>query len=362
MAFISSLVLYLIASSFTFGQLFRLNINNIDFPLIDILIVILAIINIYQHFKSHTLKLDHHPWIYFLLLSWILLAINLWFRQLSPLIPLLYLIRLSGLLTLLIWPPIIPAKPRFHQFLQLAIISNLIFGLIQYFFWPDFTYFSSLNWDPHLYRLVSTFFDPTFTALIYLLFILNLYFSKTKLSFTKFLLLFITYLAFSLTYSRSAYLSFIVTFAYISFVKKNKIIFFISLILISTSVFLLPRLPGEGTKLERTSSIKAKIINYQQGVRLFIQSPIIGYGYNTLGAIRSDINPNSHANYGFDSSLLTILVTNGIFGFILFIAGLFKYWHHHDLYYKATLVAVLCHSLFSNSLLYPWILLFIILT
>lgn len=362
MAFVSSLVLYLIASSFTFGQLFRLSVYNIDFPLIDILIVILVIINISQHFKSKTLKSAHHPWTYFLLLSWVLLSINLWFRQLPPLIPLLYLIRLSGLLSLLIWPPIIPARPHFNQFLKLALVSNLIFGLIQYLFWPDFTYFSSLNWDPHLYRLVSTFFDPTFTALIYLLFILNLYFSKKKLSLARFLLLFLVYLAFSLTYSRSAYLSFIVTFAYVSYVKKNRTIFFISLILITTSVFLLPRLPGEGTKLERTSSIKAKIINYQQGVQLFVQSPVIGYGYNTLGMIRSNISPNSHANYGFDSSLLTILVTNGIFGLILFIAGMFRYWHHHDLYHKAMLVAVLCHSLFSNSLLYPWILLFIILT
>jgi O-antigen ligase len=164
-----------------------------------------------------------------------------------------------------------------------------------------------------------------------------------------------------LTYSRSTYLSFLLAFTFIAFKKKNLKIFIVSFVLIVCAIFLLPRQEGEGTKLERTSSISAKIEKYKEGLNVFIKSPIIGYGYNNLYFVRTIKNPNSHANFGFDSSLLTILTTSGIIGLILFILGLKNYFIKADLTHQSILIALLLHSLFANSLLYPWIIVLLVL-
>jgi O-antigen ligase len=126
------------------------------------------------------------------------------------------------------------------------------------------------------------------------------------------------------------------------------------------TIILLPRQPGEGTKLERTSSIYAKIENYQEGIVLFSKSPLIGHGYNNLSFVRN-YNPDSHAASGFDGSLLTILTTTGMVGFSLFILGINSFFHQSSLLKKTMLVSLLVHSIFANSLLYPWIFLSFIL-
>jgi O-antigen ligase len=121
---------------------------------------------------------------------------------------------------------------------------------------------------------------------------------------------------------------------------------------------LLPRPAGEGTKLERTSSVNAKYVNYKEGFSLFQKSPVFGFGYNNLPIIR----PNaSHSQSGFDSSLLTILTTTGVIGTILFILGLSQLFIKSNLAVQTMIIAILVHSLFSNSLLYPFTLLFLVL-
>lgn len=358
MAPISTIILFTTAVVFFFGQLLRLDINNISFPAIDICIFLLFLCNIINHLKNKSLKIKNKYFFYFLIFAWLSFIFNLVNYHTDILKPLLYLTRLSMLISFFIFP-ITFLTPKFKNFFYITIIANIIFGFIQYFFYPDFTSFKSLNWDPHLYRLISTFFDPTFTGLIYLLFLIVIFFKK---NFPYRLpLLFLSYLAIALTYSRSTYLSFLIAFAFIAKIQKKPKIFLISLIIVISTVLILPRQPGEGTKLERTSSIKAKIENYKEGIGVFLKSPIIGHGYNNLFSVRQIKNPDSHANSGFDGSLLTILTTTGIIGFILLILGLKHYFISADLTKKTLLLTILFHSLFANSLLYPWILLFLIL-
>ena len=242
----------------------------------------------------------------------------------------------------------------------MIITSNVIFGLIQYFIWPDFTYFNSLNWDPHLYRLVSSFFDPTFTALIYLLFFIYLFlnFSQYPRFISSFLLV-ISYFALALTYSRSTYLALIAAAIYFAVKSSQKYLAVLSLILVTFTILVLPRQPGEGTKLERTSSVYAKVHNYQEALAVFASSPIIGHGYNNLPYIRQIDNYQSHSNNGFDSSLLTILCTTGIIGLVLFILGGKQYFQNSSLTIQVMIVAIIIHSLFANSLLYPWTIIFL---
>ncbi|MFA5749631.1 MAG: O-antigen ligase family protein [Candidatus Shapirobacteria bacterium] len=357
MALIQTVILIFTIFAFFIGQIFRINLLNTSFPLIDIAIILFFLVNLFQHFKSKDLKIKNKFFIYFLIFTWIFLTFNLFKYQIYSLKPIFYLIRLTCLLSFFIFPPKLNHKIK--NIFYLSIIANIIFGLIQYFFWPDFTYFNTSNWDPHLYRLVSTFFDPTFTGLIYLFFIIKLFLDK-KFPY-RWPLLIISYIALVLTYSRSSYLSFILAFTFIAINLKNFKIFLISLLIITATIFVLPRQPGEGTKLERTSSIKAKIENYQEGWQTFIKSPLIGFGYNNLSFIRDIKDQNSHANSGFDGSIMTLLTTTGIIGTSIFLWGLKQFYTKFDLLKKTFLIIILFHSLFANSLLYPWILLSLVL-
>jgi len=353
MAFITSIIYLSTIIVFFFGQLLRIELKGISFPLIDIFIAAIFCLNIFQKIKNKDLKVKNKYLLYFIIFTWLSFIFNLFKYQFNVIKPILYLFRLNFLLSFFIFPPKIDEKIK--KFFYLIIFSNIIFGLIQYFFWPDFTSFKSLNWDPHLYRLVSTFFDPTFTALVYLFLIIIVFLNK-KIPFKKIILI-ISYLAMALTYSRSSYISFLAAFTFIAYSKKNLKIFIFSSILILSTIFLLPRFEGEGTKLERTSSISAKIENYQEGFNLFLKTPIVGCGYNNLFYVRQINNPNSHSNSSFDGSLMTILTSTGIIGLILFILGLKTIFIRGNLLTKTILISVSVHSLFANSLLYPWILL-----
>lgn len=347
MALVTKIVLYLSLILFFFGQLFRLKFLSFSFPVFDIALLLLSFSNLLS--QRISLKKIRSPIFYFVLISLVTLLIN-WFRFPFSFNSLFYWLRLNSLLSLFLFPLKIDQKT--NKFFNLILWSSLIFGLIQYLFWPDFTSFSVYNWDPHLYRLVGTFFDPTFTGLIFLMFLLKTYFSSKNIW-----TIVPIYFALALTYSRSTLLAFIIAFSFIAFKKKNLKIFITSLIIFITTVILLPRMPGEGTKLERTSSIKAKIENYKTGFKLFTSSPLIGVGYNNLPTIRN--NKNSHANSGFDGSLLTIAITTGVIGLFFFIKIFTQNLSGSTLYWQTLLLVVFIHSLFANSLLYPWILFFL---
>lgn len=331
MATLSRLIFYPILILFFLGKLF---------PYIDIFIILFAITNL---FSQTNFLVKNKPLLIFIIIATIsnLLYFNFtgW----------LYLIRLISLISLLIYPPHFDKKQ--NQFIDIILISTLVFGYLQYFIYPDFTIFSALNWDPHLYRLVGSYFDPTFTGEIYLLILIYIFFSTSKF---KNILLTTNYIAISLTYSRSTLISFLIVFSYIFFIqKKFKNILIVLLIFIST-LFVLPRMPGEGTKLERTSSIFAKIENYQQGINVFSQNPLIGIGYNNIYLLNYKNNHSSHSNSGFDGSLLNIAITTGLIGLIFFLLGLRHELYHGSLFYQSLLISLLIHSLFANSLFYPY--------
>lgn len=330
MATLSRLIFYPLLIAFFLGKLF---------PVIDIFIVFFAIFNI---FSQNKLSVKNRSLLIFILIS---IISNLWFFNF---IAWMYLVRLISLLSILIYPPELDTFQ--NKFLNIILFSTVIFGYIQYYVWPNLTIQSSQNWDPHLYRLVGTYFDPTFTGLILLFILITVFFSKNKYRLP---LLTVNYIALSLTYSRSALLSFLIVFSYIALIKKNVQIFLISLLIFITTFAVLPRMPGEGTKLERSASIFAKIENYQQGFRVFLLNPITGIGYNNIPQLRLQAS-TSHANSGFDSSLLTIAITTGIFGLILLVLGIVYEFRHANLFYQSLLLAIFIHSLFANSLFYPY--------
>lgn len=258
--------------------------------------------------------------------------------------------------------------------LKLKLLNSLIiiaffvglFGWIQYFIFPDFRPFKIWGWDDHLFRLVGTFLDPGFTG-IFLVFgsilgMVKAFESKDKKFWIVLIFLIIT-LAF--TYSRASYLAFLAGFLVISYFLKRLKYFLLILVAFLFLLNFLPRPAGEGVKLERIFSVISRVENYQQGLVLWGKSPLFGLGYNNLCLGKEkylgDIDKQSHACSGLDSSLLLVLVTTGVSGLIVFLEFLLSLWrktsnNSYGLVFKASLAALMIHSLFVNSLFYPWVI------
>ncbi|EKD44061.1 MAG: hypothetical protein ACD_72C00010G0001, partial [uncultured bacterium] len=238
MVLIQSLVQYLLLVLIFLGQLGRVDILGRNFPLIDIALVLYMAFAVLNRSPSPLPKLSK-PIFIFLAYSWANLGIQYLVSGHDPISPAMYLLRLSCLLLIFIFPPVF--SPHFKKAVTLTMLANIIFGLFQYFFWPDLTYLKAVGWDDHLNRLVSTFFDPTFTGLAYLIFLIWFYHNHQKLMFL------ITYLALALTYSRSTYLSLLAASGFYSIISKKIYLVILVSIVVGLSIFALPRKAGEGT-------------------------------------------------------------------------------------------------------------------
>ncbi len=235
----------------------------------------------------------------------------------------------------------------------LILFSSLlaVFGLVQYLFVPDTRWLFTLNWDEHYYRLLSTLFDPNFTGIILVLGLILIYFYRPK----WWGLYVLHFAALLLTYSRSSYLAFLGAAAFLAIYKKHYKLIAGALLVISL-IFLLPRPGGEGVKLERIMSIKQRLSNYQLGIGFWQKSPVFGVGFNTLKYFRD--NQLSHSASGLDSSLIFVLATGGVIGFLAYLNLLRSLWQK-DLVVKTTLAALLIHSLFVNSLFYSFVMIWL---
>jgi O-antigen ligase len=236
-----------------------------------------------------------------------------------------------------------------------------VFGLIQYFFWPDLSSLEALNWDPHYYRLTGTWLDPGFTGIILVLSLILWWGTNQAGGIWVGVLL---YLSLALTYSRSSLLALFMAVAFYSWLKKNyRPVILITVLLVAT-ILCLPRSPGgEGVKLERVTSAKSRLENWQQTITIFKQKPILGIGFNVF-RYAQDGSLASHAAAGSDSSLLLVLATTGMIGLAaylgywwkIFSLSLSKKTKPFSLVVLSSAVALLTHSWFNNTLFYPWVM------
>jgi len=287
-----------------------------------------------------------------------LLLVN--YRRLKFFRPVLWF-GLAGLVSL-IFSGFQPGGLYLVRFLAYSLLINLkidkkyllffssaiaVFGLIQYLLVPDTRFLAALNWDDHYYRLLSTLLDPNFTGIILVLGLILVYFYRPKTWWLYGLHL----AALLLTYSRSSYLALVVSALYLAWFKQKLKLFFLGFSVLGLVLLLLPRPGGDGVKLERLFSVKQRLDNYREGVSLWQSRPVFGLGFNTLRYYRHD--PVSHAAGGLDSSLLFVLATTGVVGLIAYVNLLRSLWQK-SLLLRLSLVALLVHSLFVNSLFYPF--------
>ncbi len=239
-------------------------------------------------------------------------------------------------------------KSKILNLLRFSVLLTAIFGWIQYLFFPDLTHLKYFGWDDHYYRLTGTFLDPNFMGIILVLG-LGLEFARKRSDFFRKLFLLVT-LAF--TYSRSSWLAWLVLlFGWA--VKKHRVLrngrirqalvwFFVSAIIF----YLLPRPVGEGGNLLRTASTRARFQNWQESWQVIKQNPIFGIGFNNYQLA----GPGGQKA---DNSFLLVWATTGIFGLIAFVWLVFG-WQPFWL-----ILPLAVHSLFNNSLFYPWVLMLV---
>ncbi|MBN1263770.1 MAG: O-antigen ligase family protein [Candidatus Pacebacteria bacterium] len=283
----------------------------------------------------------------------------------------------------LLWPGLSIQDKLAKLLAQLGFVLALL-GLIQYLVWPDLRALEFFDWDPHYFRVVSSFLDPGFTGLV-LVFALVLIVSeliRKKKSKKKVWILsakgVVVYLALALTYSRSSYLAYLTAAAIIGYFKKSIRFFLIALTILVLTIFVLPRgSGGEGVKLSRLASIEARIKNWHQSWVIFTDHPVWGVGYNRYRYVQRDYGflgqnwQRTHAGAGADSSLLLVLATTGITGFFIYLWLWFRMFglvlagvkkgkkNDFCLAILAILASLWTHSFFLNSQFYPWVMIWV---
>lgn len=253
-------------------------------------------------------------------------------------------------------------------------------GFVQLKIMPDFTSMELIGWDPHVSRLLSTWFDPNFVG-GFLAFMLPLILGTAwdEKRWRKFLLPLaaIVVISLALTLSRSAYLALIAGLFVFGLLRSVKLLAALGVALL-VMVAVLPPVQARFLSLVDNvqsvfvedytlpdASARLRFASWDEAWQLFLDKPILGQGYNRykyaaleLGTLK---DLNIHSASGGDSSLLNILAMTGLLGFTPFLALYLllakKAWDLRKTGYGLGFFSSLCglfvHCIFVNSLLFP---------
>ena len=271
--------------------------------------------------------------------------------------------------------------------LEKMVLAFAAFGIVQSIFLPDFAQMvypdsvAYVDWDIQGHRLVSTFLDPNLAGgLIVIGLLVHLAQVSTGASTSgwKSLLLIV---ALGLTVSRSSILAFlvgtVVIFAVRGFSKR------LLKVGAALAVLLLPLLPAlvqfaaEFNKFSVDASALARVVMWLRAFEILADNPIMGIGFNTYGFVQEAYGYRSggNASFSLDGGLLFIAVMTGAIGVALYCLMLFliirrcrRIWLNSaasaqergiGIGVAAATVAMLVHSVFLNSLLFPFIMEFL---
>lgn len=348
------IIFYITAILFSLGQLGRISFFNqqINFYLYEFGLIISLFVLFYKY-HLEPIKVAWKKFlpifVFFGILMFFLLFDLIKFTQFENLVGFLYLLRLC--LYFIYFFYLKHHADKNKQFPNIIKNGVLIIGILtiistltQYFLYPDLRNLLYQGWDPHLYRTFGVFFDTSTAAAIFGVFLLTINQPIVKIIYI---------ILVALSFSRSIYLGLSLTLIY-SFIQqkqfKNIVFFLIFFIML---VFFIPKPSGEGVNLKRLYSINSRAEDYIQGINLWKNKPLIGYGYNRIRYVK---NSNSiHSGAAYSSSFLTILVSSGILGLVSFIWVLWSL-RKSNKFAPILLIFISIVSLFDNILLHPFIL------
>jgi hypothetical protein len=262
--------------------------------------------------------------------------------------------------------------------LSLMITGSMYagFAILQYIFLPDTRFLTAFGWDEHYYRMVGTLLDPAFTGMLLIFTLITVYSLQKQLSnWWKLVLLLILTAGVVLTYSRASYIALIVSLVLLAITEMFKKFPTRKQVLIATAVIVLvcltyysaPKPGGDGVNLLRTTSISARLSSASQALTtLSGYEWVLGRGLfsKSATAVPSELQIiQTHARMP-DNIFVTLLTQTGIVGLLLgsyLMVRCISYFWKVDRYVAIALVAVLLHSQFNNSLLQPFVLLYLLL-
>jgi len=244
-----------------------------------------------------------------------------------------------------------------------SVATIAIIGLIQFFLIPDLRVLRYAGWDDHYLRLASSLLDPSFTGIVLFLGMVVAFFRmlahKTRSAFSVFVLICIAML---LTYSRGTYLALLGWGIMCAvYTPKMRKLLFICLIMGSTGILLLPRPASEGARLERFTSIQARLINISTTLfSMKTEDWIFGKGWYMAMAQRQTNNTVTSISHSSspDNSFIHVLQSTGILGFGIFYMLLGAIWKRITHVGRAVFIGVCIASLFSQILFYPFVMIF----
>jgi len=379
---------FLLLIVFPFGQLTKIPLSFLGVPeihlyLMDIILFLLLVSWFFWRFvidrKNYKLPVLSKPIFIFVLVSFLSLLFSLFkFPVLQVLVGLLYWLRWLFYVGLYFVVADLAKKVSWVKkdlFCFLTIIGSMVsvFALVQYLIWPNLKALEVLQYDPHFYRAVGTFLDPSFTGIILVLTIIIVTFQirVNKGKKAGWIALWgLLYVVLALTYSRASWLAFFSFGAIFAFYKKSIKFFLLVIGILFLTWLFIPQPSGEGGNLQRTYSITSRFESYKQSFKIFSNNPILGVGFNNYRYAQNkagffqDIDydwQKSQSGAGVDSSLFFVLATTGILGLAsylwLFLKGLLEFRKNEIVF--ISLLVILIHSLFSNSLFYPWVMVWI---
>jgi O-antigen ligase len=356
-----------------FSVIFRFNEGGVY--LFDLLIFIFNVVGFVILLATKQAIKIPMP-IFFLVIFCILGAASLLFTPLSLeptefLISLSYLLRfLSYVIFALITRSLIKSGTiRIDEVYRAIIYSGFflfILGLFQLAVLSDLeTLDASLGWDPHKNRMVSTFFDPNFLGIYFVIclavalkrkMMLNRYSLISYLPTTVFLS------GIVLTFSRSAWLASAV-FLFFTLLRKKRLLL-VSLAIVLLAIFAIPRIQTRISGVtDSQDSASFRLVSWGNTWEVAKENWVFGVGYNAFryaqreAGFIDDSTRAARSGAGSDSSLLLVLATTGIFGFMsfvsFFVSTLLPSVRRGDLVIAGLILALLVDSLFINSLFYP---------
>lgn len=370
-----NLLLLSLTFSILAGQLIKLPLFSGGISLLDFFVTVFTI---YGVFKLRS-KLKKPPkviiagllFIFVCILSEILTPLSL--NAQEYLNSIFYILRFSIyiLFAWLIYLNIFNLKNKINTSIIYSGVGLSVIGLLQFIFFPDLGFISKFGWDPHYFRTVSTFLDPNFAGAFFVLTLILLL--SLRASLPRVLAMTIVYLALLTTFSRSSYLMFLISGLTLSFLEKSKILLLKTLMLFLILIFsfqIYTQFVSKPRNIDRAQSASFRLTTWEQGWQLFQKHPILGVGFNSYkfalekyGSADSQFI-NSHGSTSNDFSLLFVLSTTGIIGLISYIYFLFSIikYSENKVFTISSIVGLLIHSIFANSLFFPPILLLILIT
>lgn len=378
--------LWILVGLVSLGQLQRIEIgNSIAFYLHDLFVSIWVFIifatNL-EHFRKlgktliAFIKKDLRLKLIFFTIGWGILLTILGSLSQGTITPILYLLRLVIYCLFAVSLTIFSSK-KTQKLRQQHIVTALIIaiiGILQFLFLPDTRFLYIFGWDDHYYRLISTLFDPAFTgAFLMLGLFFFLEFIKNENNKLSKLVTLILLSAIFLTFSRATIISTLLGLLILGRhgliklkIRKPQIVA-ILLIFLLTPLSIYWLVGGEGARLWRVSTVKARLDNITSATKQISPKQIlIGtgfYTYSPTGSTNSTSGNIARPNHAKvpDNSLVMLIYSIGLPATVLFAGSLITYLSRnlkqHSLII-ASLVALLIHAQFNNTILQPFIWLY----